>query len=74
MNKRVNQDSIVGKATYDQYVSIRTTTRTSGTITVDNHFKAWAGLGLKLGTTMKYQVMAIEGWQGSGSTSQTVSN
>jgi endo-1,4-beta-xylanase len=42
-------------------------------VTVENHFNAWKSLGLNLGT-FNYQVIAIEGWGGSGSASQTVSN
>lgn len=72
-NQRVNEPSIQGTSTFNQYISIRNTTRTSGTVTVENHFKEWASLGMDLGT-FNYQVMAIEGWSGSGSASQTVSN
>ncbi|KAL7787062.1 endo beta-1,4-xylanase:ISOTYPE-2 [Trichoderma ceciliae] len=72
-NTRVNEPSIQGTATFNQYISVRNSPRTSGTVTVQNHFNAWASLGLHLGT-MNYQVVAIEGWGGSGSASQSVSN
>ncbi|KAH8900422.1 glycoside hydrolase family 11 protein [Thozetella sp. PMI_491] len=72
-NQRVNQPSIVGTATFNQYISIRNTPRTSGTITIQNHFQQWASYGMNLGT-FNYQVMAVEGWSGSGSAQQTVSN
>ncbi|EHK50983.1 uncharacterized protein TrAtP1_009976 [Trichoderma atroviride] len=72
-NTRVNEPSIQGTATFNQYISIRNSHRTSGTVTVENHFNAWKSLGLDLGT-FNYQVIAIEGWGGSGSASQTVSN
>ncbi|KAH8705799.1 endo-xylanase [Talaromyces proteolyticus] len=72
-NQRVNEPSIIGTATFNQYISIRNSPRTSGTVTIENHFKEWANLGLNLGT-FNYQVIAVEGWSSSGSASQSVSN
>lgn len=73
-NTRVNEPSIVGIAsTFKQYVSIRNSPRTSGTVTIQNHFSEWASLGMNLGT-MNYQVIAVEGWSGSGFAFQSVSN
>lgn len=72
-NTRTNEPSIEGTSTFNQYISIRDSSRTSGTITVENHFKAWADLGMDLGT-LNFQVIAIESWDGSGNAYQTVSN
>jgi endo-1,4-beta-xylanase len=73
-HQQVNQPSISGTATFQQYISVRQTDkRSSGKVTTANHFNAWAKLGLKLGT-FKYQVVATEGWgNAAGSTTMTVS-
>ncbi|KAM0445244.1 hypothetical protein ACHAPV_006815 [Trichoderma viride] len=72
-NTRVNEPSIQGTATFNQYISIRNSKRSSGTVTVANHFNAWKSLGMNLGT-LNYQVVAVEGWGGQGGVQQTVSN
>lgn len=63
---RENQPSIIGNTTFDQYWSVRTDKKTSGTISVDDHFAAWEELGLEMGKM--YEVaLCVEGYQSSGS-------
>ncbi|MBQ8800483.1 MAG: glycoside hydrolase family 11 protein [Lachnospiraceae bacterium] len=63
---RVNQPSIDGNTTFQQYWSVRTSKRTSGTISVTEHFKAWEKLGMKLGKIYE-TALTVEGYQSSGS-------
>ena len=63
---RVNQPSIDGNTTFEQYWSVRQTKRTSGTISVSEHFKAWENMGMEMGKL--YEVaLNVEGYQSSGS-------
>ena len=63
---RVNQPSIDGTATFQQYWSVRTSRRTSGTISVTEHFKQWERMGMQMGKM--YEVaLTVEGYQSSGS-------
>ena len=71
---RVNQPSIHGMETFEQYWSVNQTnpakvysmTNLKGTITVSDHFKAWEQAGMKMG--LMYEVaLNIEGYKSSGS-------
>lgn len=71
---RTNQPSIKGNnTTFKQYWSVRTSKRTSGTISVSEHFKAWERLGMRMGNM--YEVsLTVEGYQSSGSATVTSNN
>jgi endo-1,4-beta-xylanase len=72
---QTNKPSIQGTKTFKQYWSIRNSNRTSGTISVSEHFKAWAALPAKNGATMTsinngrlYEVaLKVEGYNNNGS-------
>ena len=54
-----------GNETFKQYFSVRQSKRTSGHITVSDHFKAWADQGWGIGNLYEVALNA-EGWQSSG--------
>jgi endo-1,4-beta-xylanase len=72
--RRVDQPSITGTATFDQYWSVRTSKRPTGqdgVITFANHVAAWRRAGLNLGA-LDYQVLATEGFGSDGRSDVTV--
>lgn len=71
-HQQVNQPSIQGNATFWQYISVRDNQRVGGTINIQNHFDAWKNVGLNLGS-LNYQILLVEGWNGSGNANITVS-
>ncbi|MGH3168393.1 MAG: glycoside hydrolase family 11 protein [Trebonia sp.] len=73
-HQQVNQPSIQGTATFEQYLAIRTSPTASGTITTQNFINAWASHGMNLGT-LNYQILATESYGGgSGTSNATVSH
>ena len=62
---RVNQPSIDGDTTFQQYWSVRTSKRTSGTISVSQHFQAWERMGMQMGKLYE-AALNVEGYQSSG--------
>lgn len=62
---RYNQPSIKGNTTFQQYWSVRQNKRTSGTISITDHFNAWERMGMPMGKM--YEVsLVVEGYQSSG--------
>lgn len=64
-NTRVNQPSIVGNTTFQQYFSIRNVKRHSGTINISDHFNTWEEIGMDLGKLHEVSFV-VEGYQSSG--------
>jgi len=65
--KREKRPSIIGDNNdFDQYWSVRTSERSSGTVDVSAHFRTWESLGLTLGKLAEVS-LNIEGWKSRGS-------
>lgn len=63
VNRSLN--TAIMESTVYQNWSVRTTKRTSGTISVSEHFKAWESMGMKMGKMYETSLM-VEGYQSSG--------
>ncbi|MCL1822913.1 MAG: glycoside hydrolase family 11 protein [Oscillospiraceae bacterium] len=74
-HQQVNQPSISGTQTFWQIFSVRTSQASKNSnnkITFSNHVNAWRNAGFNLGSTHNYQMMAVEGYNSSGSANLTV--
>ena len=68
---KTNQPSILGNnATFQQIYSVRQTPRTCGHVSISEHFKQWASMGLNLGKMYEARVL-VEAGGGSGSATFT---
>ena len=73
-HQQVNQPSIVGTATFEQYLDAwgGSSTGSNHTVTTGNHFSHWQSLGMSLGT-FNYMILATEAYNGaSGEVNATV--
>jgi endo-1,4-beta-xylanase len=62
---RTNAPSIDGTKSFTQFFSIRQTPRKSGTISITEHFKKWAGLSMNLGNMYEAKFL-VEAGGGTG--------
>ena len=60
-----NSPSILGRKTFAQYWSIRTSARSSGSVDVSAHFKMWESLGMKMGRLAEVN-LSVESLRGRG--------
>jgi hypothetical protein len=67
---RTNQPSIDGTSTFSQFFSVRQNKRTSGKISISEHFKAWEAKGWQLGK-MNEVSFCVEGYDCSGNAAVT---
>jgi endo-1,4-beta-xylanase len=67
-HERVNQPSVFSKSdTFPQYMAIRTERRTSGIISVSEHFRQWEAAGLVCTQGALYETaLCVESWGSAG--------
>jgi endo-1,4-beta-xylanase len=73
-HQQVNQPSIQGTATFEQYLDNwgGASIGSNGTVTTANHFNHWRSLGMNMGA-FNYQILGTEAYSGrSGSVNATV--
>jgi hypothetical protein len=73
-HQQVNQPSIEGTTTFEQYLDNwgGASTGTNGTVTTANHFNHWNSLGMSVGS-FNYQILGTEAYSGaSGEVNATV--
>lgn len=70
---QTNQPSIEGTATFPQFFSIRQNTRQCGHISISEHFKKWASLGMQLGKMYEAKLL-VEVMNGSGTVDFTTAS
>jgi len=68
-----NQDSIIGKATFTQFSSVRQAARQCGHLDISKYMKAWASLKLILGNMAEARLF-VEALGNSGSVDFTTAN
>jgi len=73
-HQQVNQPSIIGTATFEQYLDAwgGSSTGSNHTVTTANHFNHWKSLGMSMGS-FNYQILGTEAYNGaSGYVNATV--
>ena len=70
---QVNQPSIHGTTTFPQYFSVRQTARQCGHISISEHFRQWASLGMPLGKMYEAKIL-VEVGGGNGSVDFTAAS
>lgn len=69
-HQQVNQPSIDGTATFEQYIAVRSSPTSSASVNMANVEAAWRAKGLPVGT-MNYEIIGSEAY-GGGSGSTTI--
>lgn len=67
INTRVEQPSIQGTKTFEQYFAVRVDRRTAGTISISDHFKEWDAMGLDMSGRIYDINLCVEGYNSAGS-------